>query len=78
MAEEQARLHEHQGTMDLRDLEELTYGYEPCYTIRIDYRQPAAIWVAIPADGGKPITADSAAALRAKLRLAAPVNRGAP
>ena len=64
--------------MDLRDLEELTYGYEPCYTIRIDYRQPAAIWVAIPADGGKPITADSAAALRAKLRLAAPVNRGAP
>ena len=58
--------------MDLRDLED---QWQPCYTFSIDYRHAGAIWKARPADGGTPITAGSAAALRAKLRQAAPVSR---
>ena len=76
MAEERARLQESQGTRDLHDLAELEDGWRPCYAFSIDYRRAGAIWKARPADGGTPITADSAAELRAKLRQAAPVDRG--
>ena len=76
MAEEQARLQESQGTRDLHDLADLEDQWQPCYTFSIDYRRAGAIWKARPADGGTPITAGSAAALRAKLRQAAPVDRG--
>jgi hypothetical protein len=76
MTEERARLQDHQGMTDLHDLAELEDHWQPCWTCRVDYKRPAAIWVATPSDGGQPITADSAAGLRAKLRLAAPVDRG--
>ena len=76
MAEERARLQESQGTRDLHDLADLEDQWRPCYTFSIDYRRAGAIWKARPADGGEPITAGSAAELRAKLRQAAPVDRG--
>ena len=76
MAEERARLQESQGTRDLHDLADLEDQWLPCYTFSIDYRRAGAIWKARPADGGQPITAGSAAELRAKLRQAAPVDRG--
>ena len=76
MAEEEARLRDQGGIRDLHDLAELEDGWRPCYTFSIDYRHAGAIWKARPADGGTPITAGSAAALRAKLRQAAPVDRG--
>lgn len=65
----------HDINADARNLRDLSIGWEPCYTFKIDYRRPAALWVALPADGGAPITAGSAAELRAKLRQAKPVTR---
>ena len=61
---------------DVRALADLSEQWEPCYTFAVDYRRPVT-WTARPADGGKPITAGSAADLRTLLRLAGPVDRGA-
>lgn len=74
--EARERLPERTGEgRDLYDLADLDFSYGRCYTFRIDYRQPAAIWTARPHDGGKAVTADSAAELRAKLRQAHPADR---
>jgi len=81
MTAEQARLPDTRAPRDdidgdVIDLADLSSHWEPCYTFAVDYRRPVT-WTARPADGGKPITAGSAADLRTLLRLAGPVDRGA-
>jgi hypothetical protein len=66
----------HDIDADARTLRDLSIGWEPCYTFKVDYRHPV-IWTATPADGSPPVTAPTAAELRAKLRQAAPVDRRA-
>ena len=77
---EEARLQDHRAERadidgDVRALDDLGYHWGPFWSFSVRYGREGAEWTARPADGSMPMTAVSAAELRAKLRQAAPVSR---